>query len=136
MKHALVVVALASTFTFFTKPAEKAAADGALAVEVQCEPSSRNRIQLLRRPTETSYNCSAYVFEADNSSRSVARAHVVVEAGERQTETRKTDDTNMTFTVAISRAHDRAATEVVVTKAGRTVLRQKSDVVLLSAQRP
>jgi hypothetical protein len=138
MKHALVVVALASTFTFFTKPADPQklpSPSGALGVEVQCEPSARSEIQLLRRPSPSSYNCSAYVFDANDTSRGVAGTQVVVDAGERQTKSSTNDDTEIKFTVAISKGHDRAATDVVVTKAGKTVLRQKSNVILLANTR-
>ena len=134
---ALAVVALASTFSFFTKPAEQtAAASGALGVEVQCEPRGHGEIQLLRRPTPSSYNCSAYVFDANDTSRSIIGTNTVVDAGERQTKTQKNEDTSITFIVAISNAHDRAATDVTVTKAGKTLLRQKSNVILLGTRRP
>lgn len=138
MKHALVVVALASTFTFFTKPTEQQAVAGtnALGIEVQCEPTGRSAIQLLRRPRPDSYNCSVYVFEAHDTSRGIAGTQVVVDAGERRTKTATNEDTQITFVVAISKAHDRAATDVVVTKAGKTVLRQKSNVILMADARP
>ena len=135
MKHTLLVVALASTFTFFTKPAQQPPALGALGVQVECEPSSRGNIQLLRRPTPSTYHCNAYVFEAHDTSRGIAGTQVIVGAGERRSKTEKQKDTQITFTVAISKDHDRAATDVVVTKAGKTVLRQKSNVVLLANAR-
>jgi hypothetical protein len=132
MKHTLLAVALASTFTFFTKPTQPPADPGALGVEVQCEPSSRGNIQLLRRPTPSTYHCNAYVFDVSDTTRGVAGAQVIVGAGERRVKSEKHDDAQITFTVAISKDHDRAATDVVVTKAGKTVLRQKSDFMLLS----
>ena len=136
MKHALVVVALASTFSFFTKPAEQAAAPGAFGVEVECEPSARGKIQLLRRPTPSTYHCNAYVFDVNDTTRGVAEAQVIVGAGQRRSKNAKHEDAQITFTVAISKDHDRAATDVVVTKGGKTVLRQKSNVVLLANTRP
>ncbi|MDQ3282026.1 MAG: hypothetical protein M3Q69_11505, partial [Acidobacteriota bacterium] len=63
----------------------------------------------------------------------VAQANVAVDAGERESKTVQGDKATITFTVAISKDHDRAATDVVVAKDGRNVLRQKSDVMLLGA---
>jgi hypothetical protein len=80
--------------------------------------------------TPESYRCHASVYDATNEARGFARPEVIVAAGQRQTKTVRGDDLEVTFTVAVSKENDRAATEVTARRAGKIALQQKSDVVL------
>lgn len=80
--------------------------------------------------TPETYRCSAVVYDATDEHRVFASPEVIVAAGERQSKTVVVEGLEVTFTVAMSRGNDRAATEVVGKRGEKIVLRQKSDVAL------
>jgi hypothetical protein len=101
-----------------------------LGVRVSVAPSAHNEYQLLRRATPDTYTCRASVYDATDERYGFVAPEVIVTAGERQTKTEVRDGLEVTFTVAVSHANDRAATEVVAKRGEKIVLRQKSDIVL------
>jgi hypothetical protein len=101
-----------------------------LGVRVSVAPTSNDSYQLLRRATPDTYTCSASVYDATDERYGFVAPEVIVAAGERQTKTEVRDGFEVTFTVAVSKANDRAATEVVAKRGEKIVLRQKSDIVL------
>ena len=101
-----------------------------LGVRVSVAPSAQDEYQLLRRATPDTYTCRADVYDATDERYGFVAPEVFVAAGERQTKTETRDGLEVTFTVAVSKANDRAATEVVAKRGEKIVLRQKSDIAL------
>lgn len=101
-----------------------------LGVQVSVAPSAHDQYQLLRRATPDTYTCRATVYDATDERYRFATPEVIVAAGERQTKTEVSDGLAVTFTVAVSKANDRAATEVVAKRGEKIVLQQKSDILL------
>ena len=101
-----------------------------LGVRVSVAPSVHDEFQLLRRATPDTYTCRASVYDATDERYGFVAPEVIVAAGERQTKTEARDGLEVTFTVAVSKDNDRAATEVVAKRGEKIVLRQKSDIVL------
>ncbi len=108
-----------------------------LAIQVEVAPSFRDRIQLLDRPTPNTYTCRAIITspEAPRGARPLYGAlELVVQPGSRESVTEKLEGFDATFTVAVSRKLDRAATEVVVKRGDELLFVQKSDVMLQPPQ--
>lgn len=106
-----------------------------LGVQVSIAPSAHDPYQLLRRATPDTYTCRAFVYDATDERYGFATPQVIVAAGERQTATELRDGLEVTFTVAVSKENDRAATEVVAKRGDKIVLQQKSDIVLRGPSR-
>ncbi len=123
-------VALVSVLAFLLFAAMRSNDATPLGVRVTVAPSQRDPYQLLRRVTPETYRCSAVVYDATDERRGFASPEVIVAAGERQSKTVVVEGLEVTFSVAVSRGNDRAATEVVGKRGEKIVLRQKSDVAL------
>jgi hypothetical protein len=123
----LVVVATLAFLMFVGMRVEE---NTALAVAISIAPSTASEYHLLRRASPETYTCRAEITGTADPHYTYATPTVVVAPGEQQTTTAKGDGLDVSFTVAVSRANDRAKTEVVVKRAGAVLLRQKSDVIL------
>ena len=129
MKRVLTLTVLA--FLLFT--AMRTDDPRPLGIRVEVGPSSRDPIQLLRRPTPYTYTARALVTHPTEQY-VYAAAEVIVAPGERQTVTKKGDDMDVTFTVAVSEKRDRAKTEVVVKRGERILHVQNSDIALAAPE--
>jgi hypothetical protein len=110
----------------------------AFEVTVHIAPSSLDPYQLLERQSPFTYTAIADVLDVDGDEprELLLRARTVVAAGKRETVFERQRDYQVRFTVAVSEKRDRAATEVVVTKNGRVLHRQKSNVVMDASAMP
>lgn len=109
-----------------------------LAIVVDVAPSSNDPIQLLTRKTPDTFTCQATVMKPEIVDRAMhvyAGIELVVAPGKRDTLTRKGEDFDVRFTVAVSKARDRAATEVAILRGEEVLHLQKSDVLLKPAER-
>ncbi len=123
-------IAIVSVLAFLLFAAMRTNDAVPLGVQVSIAPSTHDPYQLLRRATPETYTCRAFVYDATDERYGFAAPEVIVAAGERQTATERTDGLAVTFTVAVSKENDRAATEVVAKHGDKIVLRQKSDILL------
>ena len=123
-------IAIVSVLAFLLFAAMRTNDAAPLGVQVSIAPSTHDPYQLLRRATPETYTCRATVYDATDERYGFAAPEVIVAAGERQTKTEVRDGLSVTFTVAVSKENDRAATEVVAKRGEKIVLRQKSNVVL------
>lgn len=123
-------IAIVSVLAFLLFAAMRTNDAVPLGVQVSIAPSVHDPYQLLRRTTPETYTCRAYVYDATDERYGFASPEVVVAPGERQTKTEVREGLSVTFTVAVSKTNDRAATEVVARRGDKIVLRQKSNVVL------
>lgn len=106
-----------------------------LAIRVEVAPSTRDEYQLLRRASPFTYTARASVMDPAQPVM-YAGVNLVVAPGERETVTQKGERMNVTFTVAVSKNADRAATEVVVKHGEQLLHVQKSDIALRAPSKP
>jgi hypothetical protein len=123
-------IAIVSVLAFLLFAAMRSNDAVPLGVQVSIAPSAHDPYQLLRRATPETYTCRATVYDATDERFGFANPEVIVAAGERQSKTEVGNGLEVTFTVAVSKENDRAATEVVAKRGDRIVLRQKSNIVL------
>ena len=123
-------LAIVSVLAFLLIAAARSNESVPLGVRVSIQPSTPGPYQLLRRTRPDTYTCRPSVYDATQERFEFAAPEVIVAAGKRQTAVEVKDGLEVTFTVAVSRESDRAATEVVARRGDRIVLQQKSDVVL------
>lgn len=128
MKRSLIVAVL--VLAFLLMAAMKSEEPMPLGVRVSIAPSTHDPYQLLRRETPETYKCRAVVYTVADETKGIAAPEVVVAAGERQSRTVTDRGLRVTFTAAISKGNDRAATEVEIKRGEKIVFQQNSDVVL------
>lgn len=133
MKRSLIVAVLALAFLLVA--AMKSDEPVPLGVRVSVAPSAHEPYQLLRRETPETYRCRATVYTVADETNGIAAPEVVVAAGERKSRTVTERGMRVTFTAAISKGNDRAATKVEVRRGEKLVFQQNSDVVLRSPER-
>jgi hypothetical protein len=129
MKRRVILAVPVLAFFFFTAMGNHE--DVPLGVRIAIAPSSQDDYQLLRRRTRPdTYTCRAHVYDATDEAYGFTVSEVIVAAGERETKTDKVGDLEVTFTVAVGKDSNQAATEVTAKRGGKIVLDQHSDVML------
>lgn len=123
-------LAIVSVMAFLLIAAARSNDAVPLGVRVSVQPTTYSPYHLLRRAGPDTYTCVASVYDATNERFGFAEPEVIVAPGQRRTATEVRDGLEVTFTVAVSKQNDRAATEVVAKRGDKIVLQQKSDVVL------
>lgn len=129
MKRSLTVAVLALAFLLIA--AMKVDDNAPLGANVQIGPSTSDRFQLLRRATPDTYTCRAFVHLANDPTEPFAALDLVVAPGRHESKTVKTRGLDITFAVGVSKASDRAVTQVTAKRGGdQYVLNQRSEVEL------
>ena len=129
MKRSLIVAVLALAFLLIV--AMKVDDRAPLGANVQIGPSTGDPFQLLRRATPDTYTCRAFVHYANDPTESFAALELVVAPGHHETKSLKARGLDVTFTVGVSKASDRAVTQVTAKRGGdQYVLNQRSEVEL------
>jgi hypothetical protein len=123
-------LAIVSVLAFLLIAAARSNEAVPLGVKVSVQPAEHNPYRLLRRAGPETYTCVASVYDATQERFEFVAPEVTVAAGERRTAVEVRDGLEATFSVAVSKQNDRAATEVMVKRGDKIVLQQKSDVVL------
>lgn len=132
MKRTATLVVL--VFAFLLISAMKTEDDAPLGVNVVVAPSLRDPYQLLDRATPHTYTCRADVYDANDRAYVFAAPEVFVAPGEKESKTVTWRSLEVTFTVGVSKSHDRAITQVTAKRGGRIVLNQRSEIYLAQAE--
>lgn len=109
-----------------------------LAIHVEVAPSSKDRIQLLDRPTPYTYTCRADVTNPEwplGAISGYGTLDLVVTPGKRESVKKKMEGFDAMLTVAVSKKLDRAAAEVVISRGDQVLHVHKSDVMLQAPER-
>lgn len=101
-----------------------------LEIRISVLPSATDPYQLLKRPSPSTYSCSAVVIEA-GTNHLLGSAQLVVGRGDRQTTKRSAGGLQTEFTVSVTAKGERADAEVVVTRGAEVLTKQRTSMSLL-----
>ena len=102
----------------------------ALEVTTSILPVTQDEYQLLVRPKPGMYRCSARIHDEPGSNRVLGVPDIVIGPGDSGAETADFGNLHVEFRAKISAGRDRAETDVMITREGRVINRQRSVVWL------
>jgi hypothetical protein len=132
-RGAALVAVLAIVLLGATKPDGAKVVDPSaqFGVRVTVWPSTQETYQLLPgRVHPDTYTCRADVYDIDDERVALALPTVIVAPGQSGTDTKRFNDVDVTFTVAISKDSTRAMTRISAKRDGKNVMHQESEVTL------